>query len=373
MSLGNGLGESWFAVLQGLLQSSTHLTAFFQTLSPLVQVESVIGVLIFLMAVGYISLMMASRAVLKKTKSEAVVSGEHHELEDQKKSEKISDGVSEIKSESVQNIKNIEPEVAEDSESLAKIQREIAEASRLAAQMGMKKDHSEHSEYSSASDSLIKESLKEDSNIFNTQKWSEIVKQTFQKRTQSALGPRNNASSDTRENNNKNRANASRLEGFFAVYLVPNRGASFYGSSVLKVLTRLGLRFGDRAIFHKFDDHGRKLFSLAQSVEPGGFDFNQMPLSLFKGFVCFFDLASVHSPKLALRSLLASAHELAHELDAKLLNQWHQPLTQAGITEVLQRIKQAEASVELEKKTTAFSSGSNISNISNISKEETVN
>lgn len=162
-------------------------------------------------------------------------------------------------------------------------------------------------------------------NLFESEEWAAIVKKTFKQRTDL--------------NRQRLSDQQRRLGGLVVIHVMAPQNMAFYGGDVLEVLTHLGLRFGDRRIFHKFNEQGQKLFSIAQAVEPGCFDINNMTLISVRGLSCFFDLSAASNPKQAFRNLLACVHEIAHYLRAEILDEHYRPLTQETIAQILKKIK----------------------------------
>lgn len=164
---------------------------------------------------------------------------------------------------------------------------------------------------------------------FGNGDWMKIIRKTFKQRVD--------------HNHHQIQAHEQQMGGLIIINVMAHRGVSFYGGDVFEVLNRLGLRFGELGIFHKFDAKGRKLFSVSSAIEPGYFDINNMNLMSTPGLTCFFDLDEVENPKYSYRTLLATAHELAHFLGAEIFDQNHQPLNQSSIQGALQRIKTLDA------------------------------
>lgn len=173
------------------------------------------------------------------------------------------------------------------------------------------------------------EPLSKNQNPFTNGEWMNVIRKTFKERVD--------------VNQHRLRVHEQQMGGLIIINVMAPHGYSFFGGDVFEVLNKIGLRFGELGIFHKFNPQGKKLFSVSSAVEPGYFDINNINLMSTAGLTCFFDLDEVENPKYSYRTLLAAAHELAHFLGAEIYDHNHEPLNQMSIQSALQRIKALDA------------------------------
>jgi cell division protein ZipA len=111
------------------------------------------------------------------------------------------------------------------------------------------------------------------------------------------------------------------VEQFYSIHVMSNK-AGFVGSDLLRCMLQYGLRYGDMNIFHRHETpsgRGDVLFSMAQAVEPGTFDIDEMDRSLITG-VTFFMSVPGYKSLIAFDLLVDTARRLANELDGELLD-----------------------------------------------------
>lgn len=112
----------------------------------------------------------------------------------------------------------------------------------------------------------------------------------------------------------------------------------FSGMQLLEALEAEGLEFGHFDIFHKLDEQGRPLFSLANLLEPGTFDMATIREGAYPGIAVF---AVVPGPLPAVQlfdRMLAVARSLAARLGGSLQDErgaWLSAQRAAGLREEL--------------------------------------
>jgi cell division protein ZipA len=112
-----------------------------------------------------------------------------------------------------------------------------------------------------------------------------------------------------------------------AVRIVAPAGGSIPGERLLEALQGDGFAFGRYQIFHRLDEAGRPVVSLASLKEPGTFDPATMPGAQFRGVALF---AVMPGPLPALQSfdeLIVTARALAAPLGGQLQDERGGPLT----------------------------------------------
>ena len=127
------------------------------------------------------------------------------------------------------------------------------------------------------------------------------------------------------------------------IHLMAPPGQTFSARPLFAALLNAGLKFGERNIFHSYDDAGTSngepvaRFSVANALKPGAFEGSLHEFST--PGVAFFMLINERSDPLAVfDDMLASAQAAARELDAELKDEQRASLTRGGIALYRQRI-----------------------------------
>ncbi len=119
------------------------------------------------------------------------------------------------------------------------------------------------------------------------------------------------------------------------LYLRPHLGPAFVGSQIVRNLNAVGMRHGDRQIFHHFGAGDLRtdtaLFSLADMFEPGYFDLQRIEAYQTQGLVMFLNLPTALDGPVAFELFLNTAQRLAEGLQADLLVDPSTPLDNASI------------------------------------------
>ena len=129
-----------------------------------------------------------------------------------------------------------------------------------------------------------------------------------------------------------------------ALRVVAPPGTHFEGSRLLDALLGDGFAFGRYQIFHRLDEAGRPLVSLASLKEPGTFDPDRMTGMEFRGVALF---AVMPGPLPALRAfdeLVVTARALATELGGQLQDERGGPLTVQRLTRLREEVTEYERS-----------------------------
>jgi cell division protein ZipA len=109
------------------------------------------------------------------------------------------------------------------------------------------------------------------------------------------------------------------VESIVTLRLVPTAGA-LQANQVILALRAAGLRHGQYGIFHKHasalsDD---VLFSVANLKEPGSFDLSRLNETRIPGMSFFMVLPGVGDPVERFDQMVATARDLARELESEL-------------------------------------------------------
>ncbi|MDM7857728.1 cell division protein ZipA [Thiopseudomonas acetoxidans] len=135
------------------------------------------------------------------------------------------------------------------------------------------------------------------------------------------------------------------FEEILVVYVESFDEAGFHGQDLLQCLLESGLRFGEMDIFHRHETmsgKGAKLFSMANALNPGVFDLDNMD-DFSTRAVCFFmSLPGPKQPKQAFDLMLNAARKLANDLGGELKDDHRSVLTTQTIDLFRQRITDFE-------------------------------
>lgn len=129
--------------------------------------------------------------------------------------------------------------------------------------------------------------------------------------------------------------------GFLVVYVVGHRSMKYLGSTLVAILKAQGLSLNDKQVFEYNDANGDN-FIVASAVNPGTFDMSNLHTFTTPGLSFIIDLAEVKHPKQTFIAMLKMINEIAHELEADILDEHRQRLTQTGINEYMLRIQSLE-------------------------------
>ena len=95
------------------------------------------------------------------------------------------------------------------------------------------------------------------------------------------------------------------------------------GAALRRVVEACGMEFGDMAVFHRFEDgadQGAVQFSMANAINPGVFDIENMDDTSTPGVSFFMSMDEPLDPKNALECMMATAETVATHLNGDLLD-----------------------------------------------------
>jgi cell division protein ZipA len=126
----------------------------------------------------------------------------------------------------------------------------------------------------------------------------------------------------------------------FVLYLLAQSGQVFASYELLQALLAVGLRYGERRIFHRYesDEEGKIIFSVATANEPGFFDFANIGGFSCAGLTLFMSMKQVPHPFQAFELMFETAQQLAEDLSGILCDEKRQPLTEFSIEDYRQRV-----------------------------------
>ncbi|HZJ91849.1 MAG TPA: cell division protein ZipA [Thiopseudomonas sp.] len=119
----------------------------------------------------------------------------------------------------------------------------------------------------------------------------------------------------------------------------------FKGPALLQSILESGLRFGAMDIFHRHESmtgHGETLFSMANALNPGTFDLDDMDMFSTRAVCFFMALPGPRNSRQAFDLMIAAARKVAKELEGDLKDDHRSVLTAQTIEHYRQRIADFE-------------------------------
>ena len=124
------------------------------------------------------------------------------------------------------------------------------------------------------------------------------------------------------------------------------------GAHLLPLLLTLGFKFGEMDIFHRHASsagHGDVLFSLANMVQPGIFDIDNMEQFSTTGVSLFMQLPYTQGNLETFNIMLNAAAKIAEEFDGQVLDGKRNILTNQLTHQYVERIRSVEQRVAANK------------------------
>ena len=121
------------------------------------------------------------------------------------------------------------------------------------------------------------------------------------------------------------------------INIVARRGLKFSGGLVLRAVHDTEMEFGDMDIFHRFEGQGvrrQAVFSMANMVEPGTFDLDNMDQTKTPGVTLFMRLPGPRDGIAAFSDMLFTAQRIATDLDGELQDSSHSSLTKQTVEHI---------------------------------------
>ncbi|TRX56440.1 cell division protein ZipA [Thalassomonas sp. M1454] len=115
------------------------------------------------------------------------------------------------------------------------------------------------------------------------------------------------------------------------------------GAALLPSLLTLGMKFGEMNIFHRHQDNagnGQITFSLANMVNPGTFDVDNMETFSTKGLTLFMTLPNAGEPAKVFNYMLSAAKQLAQEFGGQVLDSKRSVMTKQTEQHYLSQIRE---------------------------------
>lgn len=113
------------------------------------------------------------------------------------------------------------------------------------------------------------------------------------------------------------------------LYIMAKAEQKFPGDKINSAAKANRLIFGEMNIFHRLSDDGESIYGLANMIEPGSFDPENIHDLHTPGLTLFMQISEVADPEAAFIDMLQCAYHMAEMLDGQLCNRRRQPLTQS--------------------------------------------
>lgn len=127
------------------------------------------------------------------------------------------------------------------------------------------------------------------------------------------------------------------------LYVVAAEGYQFNGEHVVQCLEALGFEYGEYQIFHRHKHLGNNnspvIFSVANMMQPGVFDLDNIQNFATVGLVMFMHLPTEGNPMANLKLMLQSAERLAQSLNGFVLNERREIFDETSRLEYLKRVR----------------------------------
>ncbi len=140
-------------------------------------------------------------------------------------------------------------------------------------------------------------------------------------------------------------------ERFIILHIRADDGRPFKGRLLVTALEEAGLSYGVHKIFHYEKKRGKQRetwFSVANMVEPGIFDLEHIDDFQTRGISLFMRLPMPEGSGVpAFTQMMACAQRLVKKLGGQLLDENHQPLTVAAITQLHKDVESYDKQLSL--------------------------
>ncbi|MCY4011904.1 MAG: hypothetical protein OXG82_04235 [Gammaproteobacteria bacterium] len=129
------------------------------------------------------------------------------------------------------------------------------------------------------------------------------------------------------------------LDQVVVIWVAAKDGTSFGGHELVKALADNGLRYGNDALFRKYDvDSGEELFSVVNGLEPGTFDLSDLDALSTPRIVMLLSLVNATTGLAAFSEMLDAAQDISISLGGELRDENMGPMTGQTIEHYRQRI-----------------------------------
>ena len=129
------------------------------------------------------------------------------------------------------------------------------------------------------------------------------------------------------------------------------KGRAFTGTSLLEAMAAAGLKHGEMGIFHYHaqPEGGEAIFSVANLLEPGRFDVDNMVGFSTPGVAMFMRLPGPMDGLEAVEKMIEAGHVLANQLGGELCDETRSVLSVQTETHLRDRIKEYQRQTKLSR------------------------
>ena len=131
----------------------------------------------------------------------------------------------------------------------------------------------------------------------------------------------------------------------YSLNVIARADQGFAGDDILRLLLGCGLRFGDMDFFHLSEAQGGTptiQFSVANMMQPGVFDLENMDELSTQGLMFFLTLPGPHDMARAFDLMLETAHTVAHSLGGDVYDETRSVMTKQHVESLRQSIREFE-------------------------------
>ena len=138
---------------------------------------------------------------------------------------------------------------------------------------------------------------------------------------------------------------ASQPEELIVINVMSRSDTGFVGEDLLHILLACDLRLGKRNILHRYENEngqGPVQFSIANVLEPGIFDMDNIKSFATPGIIFFMSLPGPKDPLKAFEYMVETAQCVVKNLNGELKDEAHSVMTAQTLEHCRQRIKDFE-------------------------------
>ncbi len=133
------------------------------------------------------------------------------------------------------------------------------------------------------------------------------------------------------------------------LYVMADPDRPYAGYELLQTLLSVGLRFGERQIFHRYIQQDQNLgnwFSVAAANKPGVFELGSIGAFSCAGLILFMAEGVTAYNDTALRKMIGTAEQLVEELGGDIWGPDRQSLSVAAIDDLYSQVDSVTAGVD---------------------------
>ncbi len=123
------------------------------------------------------------------------------------------------------------------------------------------------------------------------------------------------------------------------LHLISDSGSPISGEELVRALQKQNLKYGDMGIFHCLEtETNKKIYSVANALEPGSFDLSDMASFSTVGITFFFTPEEHSEPIPAFDKMLEDINIISRELGCVLKDQHMSPFGGQGVEHLRQQV-----------------------------------